>query len=1181
MKKLLLLLFVLSASIVHAQYFDWNQVFFSMTNPGGWTHYNDFQVAKNGNQIVRYSFSPCLMCSAETIECTVDQAGAVTSAYNTFLNGYRQSYYDRNSNLIRVTKNGSDYNLQYFLTDTMNLFLNDSAPIFVSADGANNLYLFYSSGSSTRVSLFDSTGAFKKTMLLTGTTFKVSESGCIYMCQISLLLNSAFVTRYNNSGSALGSYLFSYSPDLSLLEPDFEPTKTTENVWGQLNNNIVCYDSSGVIIYSIPVIDNEHVSLAVDDSDNIVAWEGNGVYKYHQNSLLWNTNIDAALTEKINVDGNGNIYYISNYSEPLFDLINGNFIPTSFAVPPAVAFKGYLSDPGPNADLVFNVVLGKISNAPLSSFNIYTAAVIENDVPVNTLCTRNNFDVRINFDHLPIENTMDTVFIELSDASGSFNDPLIIGFGRGLLIPCNIPDIVSPGTSYLIRSRLENNLVTSLPYSQNIAIKSSPQPSVFLDNSIEDNYSCQPCLLKANPDQNLAYDWFSVTDPFFAPVFNFFSQHDSLITLPVNSYEAVGVIVTNVVNGCAATSSFITPYELDQSNPLDLRMFFPDTVHVNDIPFEVRTPGLLIGTVTGPGIYSGQQGVGGFYFYPDSVHPGKVTLQRSLHHQGNPCIPYSFGKNIFVDGTPRNIITNAVDPLNHTACIGDTIEVPFSILNPSKYDSTNTFVVQLLDDDPNNNKITLLDIIGSGKSSPVKCVFPNRHGNNFRFRIRATQTGELSTLNSDGNLSIPVYPYVSLQGNFFTTNCIPTNYPLNIYSSFGEHQWFLNNQLILDSTDWNVGIIPTTSGTYNLKITDPDNGCTVRLGPIEANDSAHIPYLTTDPPSYYLYSCGKTFPLITAHTDSVSSLSWYFGENLLPVASDSLLPSISGLFKAVATSVSGCILSVFDPKFIYADPLIQLDVPLTSTLCNNDSIQLSVNNDYTFFGYNYLWYKDNNPITTSRQLVVSDSGYYNVVVSSSSGCNDTSEKIYINTSIINPPTVSPAGPSIINLGQGVALNTAFNTDYSYQWYKYDKPINKANKRTYFAIQSGLYKVAITNSAGCSATSNTVEVIQTRRYVHIQPSENKVATDNDSAPSLTIFPNPGNGKFVLNADKLDDERVILCVTDLLGRVIIEKVLTPVNGSLHEQISIPSSENGIYYVKTELSHYTMIMPLVVIH
>lgn len=76
------------------------------------------------------------------------------------------------------------------------------------------------------------------------------------------------------------------------------------------------------------------------------------------------------------------------------------------------------------------------------------------------------------------------------------------------------------------------------------------------------------------------------------------------------------------------------------------------------------------------------------------------------------------------------------------------------------------------------------------------------------------------------------------------------------------------------------------------------------------------------------------------------------------------------------------------------------------------------------------------------------------------------------------PVVTPAGPTTYCSGKNqCTLSTVAVAGSSYQWYKGTTVINGATSNTYTptATSSNTYKVAITNSVGCSKTSTTTAI----------------------------------------------------------------------------------------------------------
>lgn len=83
--------------------------------------------------------------------------------------------------------------------------------------------------------------------------------------------------------------------------------------------------------------------------------------------------------------------------------------------------------------------------------------------------------------------------------------------------------------------------------------------------------------------------------------------------------------------------------------------------------------------------------------------------------------------------------------------------------------------------------------------------------------------------------------------------------------------------------------------------------------------------------------------------------------------------------------------------------------------------------------------------------------------------------------IVDPCTPSPSasitsgGPTTICPADSVILTGSAGNGYTYQWRKDGANIPGANSQTYAANASGAYTVAITNTGGCTAISNTINV----------------------------------------------------------------------------------------------------------
>lgn len=134
----------------------------------------------------------------------------------------------------------------------------------------------------------------------------------------------------------------------------------------------------------------------------------------------------------------------------------------------------------------------------------------------------------------------------------------------------------------------------------------------------------------------------------------------------------------------------------------------------------------------------------------------------------------------------------------------------------------------------------------------------------------------------------------------------------------------------------------------------------------------------------------------------------------------------------------------------------------------------------------YTWQKNNAPVFISPYGVIkiNQEGNYQLLLTDSRGCSVSSE-IFSVKKILNPatPNIVAQGLTEICSGSNVTLTTDAK-EASYQWLKNEKPINDAIGQSYKAESSGVYKVQVLNSTGCSTTS--VQSITINEVVVPQP-----------------------------------------------------------------------------------------------
>lgn len=131
---------------------------------------------------------------------------------------------------------------------------------------------------------------------------------------------------------------------------------------------------------------------------------------------------------------------------------------------------------------------------------------------------------------------------------------------------------------------------------------------------------------------------------------------------------------------------------------------------------------------------------------------------------------------------------------------------------------------------------------------------------------------------------------------------------------------------------------------------------------------------------------------------------------------------------------------------------------------NNGSITLTIPNDGKT--YTYLW---SNGATTKDVSGLS-TGSYTVTVTQTGGCaiKKTIEIVELSSAF-----VASISPNTANICPNTSLSLISSAGQSYVWYKDNIVISGATSQTYNATLAGNYKVIVTNSNNCTASSNSL------------------------------------------------------------------------------------------------------------
>ena len=267
----------------------------------------------------------------------------------------------------------------------------------------------------------------------------------------------------------------------------------------------------------------------------------------------------------------------------------------------------------------------------------------------------------------------------------------------------------------------------------------------------------------------------------------------------------------------------------------------------------------------------------------------------------------------------------------------------------------------------------------------------------------------------------------------------------------------------------------------------------------------------------------------------------------------SLTATQAGNYVAQATDAQGCVVSA--TQSVTETPGLPVTVTGSTTFCAGTSTMLTASVSGGTSPLTYQWKQGTTNVGTNINAhAATTAGNYAVDVADSRGCKGTSAPAAVTQRAAPAiPTVTAGVPAIVT-GETATLRTTVATGLSVQWLLNDALIAGATQATYATTQGGNYTVRVTNSEGCSATSQavTVSLITALAEPQSGPDFRLSASPNPSVGSVSIQIESQQGKTVL---------VLLTIRDLTGRNLYQKQLK-VNGQYTERLDLLQHTAGMY-------------------
>jgi hypothetical protein len=243
----------------------------------------------------------------------------------------------------------------------------------------------------------------------------------------------------------------------------------------------------------------------------------------------------------------------------------------------------------------------------------------------------------------------------------------------------------------------------------------------------------------------------------------------------------------------------------------------------------------------------------------------------------------------------------------------------------------------------------------------------------------------------------------------------------------------------------------TTSGVYSVLVTAA-NGCTATSNTINVT-VLPTPTAVIYPGTTVNICAGST---VTLSTGTAASYTWSNGAN-----TPTITVGTNSTHTVTLVGSNGCTAtSALTTVTVNPIPVATITASGTTNICSGTSVNLTAPTAGA-----YLW---SNGATT-QSIAASLAGAYTVTVTTA-GCSATSASTTVNVNQSPTANVTASGPTSFCQGGSVSFTANAGNGYSYLWS------NGATTQAITVNTAANYTVAVTNAAGCSATSVATPVI---------------------------------------------------------------------------------------------------------
>lgn len=351
-----------------------------------------------------------------------------------------------------------------------------------------------------------------------------------------------------------------------------------------------------------------------------------------------------------------------------------------------------------------------------------------------------------------------------------------------------------------------------------------------------------------------------------------------------------------------------------------------------------------------------------------------------------------------------------------------------------------------------------------------------------------------------------------------------------------------NYSYMWSTGDTTASIDNLSQGVYSVTVTDSLGCDVVQYVSLSENTTLDISLSGTDA------GCNTTGSAVVDITGGTTPYQITWENNETTSSIEDLSP---GIYTVTVIDGEGCSLSdSVEIESVTSFTIIETINHADCSGSNNGSIGVVPSGGNP--PYSYSWSTGESVGSISGL----GAGQYTVTVTDGAGC--VGQETY---------TVQAGGSFTATINSNGNVLTSSSAS-SYQWYHNGSPIAGATGQTYTITESGSYWVVATDGSGCEATSNILEL-----------TFNSIG-DELPGISLTVYPNPSNGVFVLQIEAVSAQDLNLKVRNYLGQELHAQDISLGTGNTNVDLTLNDLAAGPYLLELQSGEHRTVRRIFVV-